>query len=552
MAKIKTKTNEKPKLQGDEYALISWFCAVWVMVILAFMPVFTHYAYGDVLTTKYGIVLAAGLALIGAFILWAIFARRIGKYISKMKSYADPETGKWFRSWCKATFSLLDVCVLVFLVMTVISTLFATPYTYQAFFGNEGRWNGALALIVYALTYFIISRYYRYKNWHMRVFLLVFLYMSVWAITDYFMLDIHGFKLHIAEEHYEIFVSSIGNIDTYTAVAMIPFAFAGIMFIQSEEKLWKIIFYWVCFFAAMLSMITSAADNAYLSFFAFFVFAPFIALKTRRGLRRYLVTAASFVSAIQLVLYWNVRFEGEVVKPAGVISICEKIPQIKYLMIALWIIVIVFYIYDLAVRKVPVRAQLPKAVSRVWLIIVIALFGVMAALFVLANKPDPYLPSVLEPAREYLVFDHSWGTWRGLVWEKIMELYNEFPFLKKLFGCGPETISIYLYNQYFGEIAQESGLMYDSPHNELLQMFVSVGPVGFIAYLGIYIAPSIQAAKRVFKKCYPVLAAVAIVCICHLFECWVNIMVPMDIPVIFALIAIAGGLYRKSANEVEE
>lgn len=133
-----------------------------------------------------------------------------------------------------------------------------------------------------------------------------------------------------------------------------------------------------------------------------------------------------------------------------------------------------------------------------------------------------------------------------------MDIYNEFPFLKKVFGCGPETISIYLYNQYFEDIAKESGLMYDSPHNELLQMFVSIGPVGFLSYLGIMIAPSIQAARRVLKKCYPLLAAVGIVCICHLFECFVNIMVPMDIPVIFALIAIAGGLYKRSAEEVEE
>ena len=552
MGKIKTvKSNSKPARVRDEYSFMSWLTAAWVMGILVFMPIFTRNAYADVLTTKYGACLVIDGILVVGFVIWALIAGRPAKYLAKMKSYADPETGKWFRNWAKASFSLLDVFVLAFLLITIISTLQSSPYMYQAFFGNEGRWNGALIFILYALTYFIVSRYYKFQNWHITVFLIAFLYMSIWAITDYFQLDIHGFKMGIAEEHYAIFVSTIGNIDTYCGVAMIPFAFAGIMFIQSEEKLWKIIFYWVCFFTAMVSMITSAADNAYLSVFAFYAFAPFVALKTRRGLRRYLVTLTSFVTAIELVIFWNARFGEDVVKPEGVISICENIPQLKYLMIALWVIVVLVYVYDLIVKKVDIKTPAPRILSKIWLVFIIVGFVTMAALFIMANKEDPYIPSFLESARKYLVFSDSWGTWRGLMWRKMLEIYRDFPFIHKIFGSGPETIGIYVYNNYFAEIAKQSGLMFDSPHNELLQMFTNMGLLGLISYLGIYITPSVMAAKRVLKKCYPFLAAVAVVCICHLFESFVNITVPMDIPVIFGLIAIAGGLYRKSANEVE-
>ncbi len=554
MAKIKTKNPANSKIAGrmkDEYAFMSWMTAAWFMAILVFMPVYTHEAYADVLTTKYAVCLYADGILIAGFVIWAIFAKRIGKYIKHMKAYADPETGKWFWNWAKDTFSLLDVFMLGFLLITIISTLQASPYMYQAFFGNEGRWHGALIFILYVLTYFIVSRYYRYRSWHITVFLAMFLFISVWAITDYFMLDMYSFKRGISEESSNIFVSTIGNVDTYTAVAMIPFAFAGVMFIQNDEKIWKILFYWVCSFVAMVSMITSSADNAYLSFFAFYVFAPFVALKTKRGFRRILVMIASFIGAIELVIFWNAKYAGSVVEPSGVISICAKIPQLKYLLIALLVITAFVYVYDLVIKKYASDTPLPKMVSKVWLVVVIAGFVGLIALFVIVNKNDSVIPAALEPLKQYLIFSDEWGTWRGLVWKKLMEVYAGLPFIHQLFGTGPETVNIYLHNQFFEEIAKESGLMFDSPHNELLQMFLNIGPLGLISYLGIFITPSIMAAKRALKKCYPFLAAVAIVCICHLFECSVNIMVPMDIPVLFGLIAIASGVYRKSAKEVD-
>ncbi|MBQ0145958.1 MAG: O-antigen ligase family protein [Lachnospiraceae bacterium] len=551
MAKIKTITSKKELIKKDEFSFMQWLTSAWILAMLAFMPIYTHNAYGDVLTTKYAVCLIADGILIAGFVIWALVAGRPAKYLKQMKSYADPETGKWFWNWFKASFSILDIFMLAFLLIVIISTLQASPYMYQAFFGNEGRWHGALIFILYAVTYFIISRYYKFHKWHIVLFMLVFLFMCVWAITDYFMLDIYNFKVGIAEEHYSIFVSSIGNIDTFTAVAMIPFAFAGTVFLMNEETPWKNVFYWVCSFVSMISMITSSADNAYLSFAAFFIFVPFFAFKTRHGIRRYLVMLASFVTALQLVVTWNTKYAGDVVTATGVVSVLEKIPQLKYVMIALWIVVILVYIYDLVIKKVSITTPAPKIFRMIWLIIVIAGFGGLIALLVMANKAEPYIPAVLEPAREYLELTDSWGMWRMLVWKKMMELYQNFPFIHKIFGSGPETAGIYIYNNFFEELAKETGQMYDSPHNELFQMLFNLGPLGLISYLGIYISPTIMSTQKRQKKWYPVIVAIAMVCICHLAECWVNIMVPMDIPVLFALLAVAGNLYHRHVGEVQ-
>lgn len=547
MGKLKTS---KKTTSSKPFDFMGFVVAAWVLAMLVLLPNWSHDAYSDILSTKYGLCLYADGILLGLYIIWALASGHIKKSIEKMKSYADPETGKWFGNWFKAEFSILDIFMLLFLVIVIISTLQAYPYMYQAFFGNEGRWHGAIIFSLYVLTYFVVSRHYVFKRWHITAFLLGFLYICIWAITDYFKMDILKFKWGISEEHYAIFVSSIGNIDTYCAVAMIPFAFAGIMLIQSEEKVGRLIFYWICSFVAMVSMITSAADNAYLSFFAFYAFAPFIAFKTRRGVRRYLLMLASFVTAIELVIFWNAKYGDAVVTPSGVVTILSNISQLKILLVILWAAVIILYVYDFMVKKYTLDTPAPKFLHTAWIVLVIVGFVGLIVLVILANQNPPVIPSVLEPAREYLQFTDSWGTWRGLVWKKLMDLYNNFPVHHKLFGSGPETAGIYLQNNYYEEIAMASGLFYDSPHNELLQMFFNLGPIGLISYLGIMLSPSLLAIRTTLKKCYPIIAAVAIVCICHVFECWVNIMVPMDIPTIFALIAIACNLYRKSKEEV--
>jgi len=62
--------------------------------------------------------------------------------------------------------------------------------------------------------------------------------------------------------------------------------------------------------------------------------------------------------------------------------------------------------------------------------------------------------------------------------------------------------------------------------------------------LGTMIIPLVMAFRRSIKKYYHIVMAVGFVCICHLAESFVNIMVPMELPIIFALMAMAQSLFR--------
>ncbi len=547
MAKIKLQDSARRKggAKKDE-SIIRFAPAVtyiWLLVVLVLFPIFTRNQYSDILTSKYKLLLAADIALIVFMLIWFLGTGRDAAYFRRLKNYADPQTGRWFVSWARVVLDPLDYCMIAFLIFAIISTAVSGPYFRAALTGAEGRRHGLILLGLYVITYFIVSRGMEFKTRIFTFFLIASMYVSFIAITDYFKLDLLHFKQGIAEENYAIFTSTIGNINTYTSFASIPLAAAGILFMLNTEKLWKTILFYAAFALALVSIIVASSDNGYLTFLAFYAFAPLAAFLTYKGIRRYVILLASFFSAVLLVQYWNVRYEGMVVTPSGVISALGRMGFIRELTIILWLLAAALCVYDLVIKKRDAAMPAGKVFRNIWAVLLGAGLIGLTVIVIGANKENADIPGFLEPFRSYIVFDDSWGTNRMFVWKALMKIRSGLPFINKLFGTGPETTGMYL-DRMYDEIAAFTHQVYDSPHNELLQQFFCLGPFGFLSYIGIYVSVIVLAIKNHAKKYYPYMMAIAFVCICHLSECIVNIMVPIDVAVVFALIAVAGGLFR--------
>ncbi len=541
MAKIKTAAVKSEKKKAGFMQVIA---GIWMVAMLAVFPLYFQEAYADMLNAKYGCMLAADGILLGAFLIWVIAGRRVTKYYAEMRSCADPETGRWFGNWFRKTFNLPDIFVLAFLVVVIISTLQSAPYMYSAIFGNEGRWVGTITLVLWCLTFFVASRHFKFSYGYVYAFLIATLIATLWAISDYFDMDILHFKFGIDSTAYAIFVSTIGNIDSYAGFASIPMAFAGILFILSKKGIISRIFFWICFASAAMSMITCSADNAYLSFAVFFAFAPLAAARTRAGIRRYLTALATFVTAMVLVGYLNDRLEGTVVMSGNeLVDITAGIPAVRWIAVILWCAAAVLLVYDVIIRKYPNDTPAPRAVHTVWIVILIAGIAGLTAVTIYANVHQDALPEVLIPLKSYLVFSDEWGTWRGYIWKYLLNIYSKLPLIHKIFGAGPETASIYLFNNAYFAVADKTGMMFDTPHNEWLMMLFNLGPFGLLSYLCILISPVIMAFRRSVRKYYPIVLAVGFVCICHLAESFTNITALMELPIVFALLAMAQSLF---------
>ena len=256
--------------------------AVYVVAVTAGMLLVYHDFYYDILEAKciyYCVCTAAVLVLTGSW----LFLTGHGKgTVAKRKSF-------------------MDMAVIAWGVTVVVSTVFS-PVRFHAFVGNGGRYAGCFLLLLYIGAYFCITRYYQVKEWHLMIFLAAGVFMCLFGITDFFDMDLLGFKAEIRESQRHTFTSTIGNINTYTSCVAMVMAYGGVMFTAARERL-KAAGYGVCTVIAFFALILGESDNAYLSLAAFFGLLPLYAFRSGKRIWRYALLAAAFFTAAVLVAH---------------------------------------------------------------------------------------------------------------------------------------------------------------------------------------------------------------------------------------------------------
>ena len=186
-------------------------------------------------------------------------------------------------------------------------------------------------------------------------------------------------------------------------------------------------------------------------------------------------------------------------------------------------------------------------VSRLWILVIIFVVAVVAFAFydatVLGNS-ERY--GALAP---YVTFNEKWGTNRGHVWVKSIEIWKDvLTPVQKLFGYGADTLGI-LMNIYDTPIKQNGMyVIYDSVHNEYLHYLVTVGVFGVISYIGFLASAIYKMCKK--AKNHPEVAAVMFSTIAYAVQAVVNINLPVVTPIIFQLLFM--GLCKTSDDSTSQ
>ena len=101
----------------------------------------------------------------------------------------------------------------------------------------------------------------------------------------------------------------------------------------------------------------------------------------------------------------------------------------------------------------------------------------------------PYLP----------VFDEQWGNGRGGIWKECMDIWLSESTVRKLFGVGPDCLSVFLYteqgnNPLLSTAYREAVLT--NCHNEWMTILLNTGLAGLFTYVGFLAGM----ARRLLKK----------------------------------------------------
>ena len=443
----------KSKNSKSDSALLSHIIDIFTFLILCLFPLFVMDKYYNILQAKYYFYIGSVILLVIAVIFaGCIEHNKLEKYITSFK----------WNDFIKK-FSVTDVALLVFLIIAGISTI-SSDYVYESFWGNEGRFSGLFLLCLYGVAYFCVTRFGKLKRWYLDAFLIANMLVCIFGITDYFKMDLLHFKVGMLEEQKFMFTSTIGNINTYTALVGMVTAVSAVLF-AVEDKWKKQSFYFVSLVISFFALVMGISDNAYLSLAALFGFLPLYLFKNKKGVKSYLLILTAFFSVIQCIDWINTGMGDKVLGIDSAFNIIVKYDGLLLIVTALWIICAIVYGLDYLYakkksRNVEIRGGDSEENGKkltgcgvlriIWLaILVICILGIGYALYDVNIQGNTERYGAIGG---YLLFNDDWGTHRGYIWRNAMECFEQFPVMKKIFGFGPDTFGIVLLDKTKGNI----------------------------------------------------------------------------------------------------
>ena len=451
----------------------AYLCAVFIV-----LPLLLHDAYFDITHTKF----AAFSILSGAYILAAApFALK--------KSTAFDKT---------------DIFALIFFALSAL-----TSALNGVWLGESCRYQGFLSAVIYGGAFILVRRFGSFGRNERFALLLGFALCAMIAIAEFFGLDIMGTVAATPESERMRFISTVGNISFFSAMCSLLLPVPAALYLRSEKTGQKAAYMLLCVLFLTAAMV-SRAESAVLGALAAAVLFP--ALTPEEHLRGY-------PPLLCVLCLWAWIFS--LLAPLGAYPLSRLTQTLCSPWVLLPICVLCAVLTFLSKNVDKGKAV---GVCRIYRVGLAALIGAPAVFTVLANTVFPQ--KLTGSAAEYFLFTDSWGTDRGLIWRKCLELYRGLPFVKKIFGAGAGSIAAWdaLHPMF-------SDAVTDSAHNEYLTYLITGGAVGLAAYLAMLIAALRKGRGHVLAVCA---AAYAV-------QAAVNIAQPFTTPMFLLLTALMSG-----------
>lgn len=548
--KNEMKKNQKKTAEAQsgirKWDIPAFITGLWLTLMFTVFPLIYDDYYFNILETKFATLSVLTLGMFALLLLYGIFSG--GVFRAAVRMHSDRKRMS-FRCWFKQLLSPTDLCVLAFFLFALIATANAYPYVQQAITGEEGRYVGMFYIFLMTGAYLCVSRFLHFHRNYILLFLCTSWIVCLLGITDFYNMNLLHFRDQMQETQYAMFSSTLGNINTYTAYVGIVVALSGTLFVLSDEGAGRVLFYFATMIISFMAMAMGESDNGYLTLAGFFGGLPFIAFRTRRGIRRYILVLAAFFTNL-LYIGHVLKVKGDAVQEIhGLFQVIIGFRFLPLLAVGLWLLAMGMYWRKLR-QKVEESAP-PVLIQRLWyLFFGLCVFSLLGLLLYANSMSYDAARQKFGSLADYLKFRDAWGTQRGYVWRAGIDEYRSLSPLHKLTGTGPDTFGIYMMIHRWKEMTEATGQFFDAAHNEYIQYLFTVGPLGLLSHVGILVF----AVREAFRKGRSLLDteriqlqksayyyALGLAVFCYALQAAVNINIPIAAPLLWTMIMLAAG-----------
>ena len=490
--------------------------SIYTLIIMCVFPVVYDNFYFNILETKYRFYCIAAIAMMVVMFVYGMYTNKL---IDGLKGFQIKKAAK--------SLTVVDWAVLAFWFANVVSWIFC-KWRWEAFWGTSGRYNGVFLITIYLIVYFMTTRFFVLKRMHLDAFLLVSILVCLFGISDYFQMDLLGFKIMMLDEQKALYTSTLGNINTYTIYVAVVLCVSMILYVLENCKK-RMVYYFSVMAIAMVALIVGASDNAYLSLAALFGLSPLILFHKKSWIRRYLTCVALFVTVIVFVGWINTAYAERVYGLDSIFVILSDLEFLPVVAMTLWVFVIGWG--AIVAKKDNKKDEIGNGLIIAWMAM-IAIIAVAVGYVLydanLAGNAEKY-----DAIKNYVVFNDEWGTRRGYVWIRSVDLYSQiFTPIQQLFGYGADTFKLLMVQYY----PPENGVVFDNAHNEYLHFLMTTGLVGVASYI-VLLVTSVYTMFKAIKNS-PEVVAIMFVVLAYAIQAIVNINLPVVFPLIWQLLAM--------------
>lgn len=427
--------------------------------------------------------------------------------------------------------SVTDLAVLAFLLSAIISTILS-DYRISSLYGDDGRNNGLILILLYTAVYFIVSRSFS-ATWVIPMLVCTFsALIALLAVFNQFYWDPFGLYSELDAGQYDKFLSTIGNRNILSAFLCITFPISFMSFVFSEKR-HAMIFTATCTAINFCGILCSSSDSSILGTTLFIILAVLFYLRDTKILLKIFAMISAMLIFAKLILILS-SVTDDYSMPFGIIQkyfiYGNNYPLIG---IAVIITAILFIFRNRSIsRNIQIISLVMSGIS------ILTVIGI----FVCYTYIDT--TTKLSGVMKYFRFDDNWGTHRGFMWIRAFYIFGDGGIINKIFGFGPDSFkNVMDFFGYNNELKLFKNETTDCAHNVYLNYLVTVGIAGVASFVTAIISVIFRTIKKARNNKFAIIFASAV--LCYSIQAIVNIDQPITTPLLVLMLALTENQNRK-------
>lgn len=448
-----------------------------VSIYLGFMfvifPLYYRDNYIDILRAKKSVYLNVTGILIVLMLLMMLY----------QKVHEKREKGKVESGWQNRVF----FAAVVLSVIAWCAGLALCPYKADALYGTSGRYLGYVILFAGLASMLSIAGYLSWNVGLTWSFVIGTSLVYIIQILNEWNIDILGMKGNLLETQHDVFTGTLGNCNYNAAFDCLAIAGGMVFFMVCKEKKSRLV-YGIMLFLGFMGAFCCRSDSVFLGIAAVFAVVLWYALGKTEKLVVFWWEITLFFAASCLTRVLYDVFADHAYKMDGL-----TLFMLRWEVLTAEVLIVILSGICIFYREKLFKSAVRLQKWYFWAVLLL-LAGMVCLIAVVNLLNWNFLQ---EGLLGKLKIDDAWGSYRGYVWIRSLNIYNGFPLWNKLFGCGANTLSYLLDEQYGQEMTALFHAKFIDTHNEYLQSLLTTGIVGTAGYFGMILYPFVQSLRRI-------------------------------------------------------